>query len=93
MRSLIVDELRPGKEIYKDIDLIEYIREVGQTTYHPVGTCKMGIDKLSVVDPNLKVHGIENLRIVDLSVMPIQVSSNTNAAAIMIGEKAADIIL
>ena len=93
LRSLIVDELRPGKEIYKDIDLIEYIREVGQTTYHPVGTCKMGIDKLSVVDPNLKVHGIENLRIVDASVMPILVSSNTNAAAIMIGEKAADIIL
>ena len=92
LKSLIVEELRPGKEITKDIDLIKYIKEVGQTTYHPVGTCKMGKDKLSVVDPELKVHGIENLRVVDASVMPILVSSNTNAAAIMIGEKAADII-
>ena len=93
LKSLIVEELRPGNSVINDNDLIFYMREVGQTTYHPVGTCKMGIDELSVVDSKLRVHGIDCLRVVDASVMPILVSSNTNAAAIMIGEKAADLIL
>lgn len=93
LKSLILEELRPGNSVINDNDLIFYMREVGQTTYHPVGTCKMGMDELSVVDSKLRVHGIDFLRVVDASVMPILVSSNTNAAAIMIGEKAADLIL
>ena len=93
LKSLILQELRPGTNLIEDKDLINYIREVGQTTYHPVGTCKMGLDDSSVVDNKLRVHGIDRLSVVDASVMPILVSSNTNAAAIMIGEKAAHLIL
>jgi choline dehydrogenase len=92
-KQFVVSELRPGKNIMTDEELILYAREVGQTTYHGIGTCQMGNDSLSVVDNKLRVRGIDNLRIADASVMPLLVSSNTNAAVIMIGEKAADIIL
>jgi choline dehydrogenase len=75
-----------------DSALMEHILKSLETLYHPVGTCKMGLDAMAVVDNHLKVHGIRNLRVMDASIMPTIVSGNTNAAAIMIGEKGADLI-
>jgi choline dehydrogenase-like flavoprotein len=76
-----------------DEDIEKAIRESADTVYHPVGTCKMGGDDMSVVDNNLKVHKVKGLRVVDASIMPTLVGGNTNAPSIMIGEKASDIIL
>ena len=73
-------------------ELMDYIRSCGQTSWHPIGTCKMGTDSQAVVDPQLRVHGVAGLRVVDSSIMPTMPSSNTNAASIAIGEKAADMI-
>jgi choline dehydrogenase len=84
-------ELLPGNSL-SDAELRQYVRTHASTIWHPVGTCKMGRDALSVVDPQLRVHGIESLRVVDASMMPTVVSANPNAAIIMIGEKAADLI-
>ncbi|WP_169569626.1 GMC family oxidoreductase [Sneathiella limimaris] len=86
-----------GKALYpvdlsSDEALIEALRNRSDTVYHPVGTCKMGTDDMSVVDPELRVHGMENLRIVDASVMPTLIGGNTNAPTIMIAEKASDMI-
>jgi choline dehydrogenase len=78
---------------FDEESLEKHIKKSLETLYHPVGTCKMGQDKMAVVDEKLKVHGIERLRIADASIMPTIISGNTNAACIMIGEKAADIIL
>lgn len=86
-------ETRPGLAVTSDEDFLAYIKQSGQTSFHPVGTCKMGTDSMAVVDSNLKVHGIASLRVVDSSIMPTMPSSNTNAASIMVGEKAADLIL
>lgn len=80
-------------EAQSDSEIRHLIRERAETIYHPVGTCKMGSDAMAVVDVNLKVHGIEALRVVDASVMPTLVGGNTNAPTIMIAEKAADLIL
>lgn len=89
-----LDRISPAPEvkIEEDEALLAHIRETASTTYHPVGTCKMGSDAQAVVDDRLRVHGLSGLMVADASVMPLLVSGNTNAAAIMIGEKAADLI-
>lgn len=92
-RSVIVRETRPGAKVAKDDELKDYISETGQSSHHPIGTCRMGTDRDAVVDPQLRVHGIACLRVADASVMPFHTSSNTNVPSIMIGEKAADLIL
>jgi 4-pyridoxate dehydrogenase len=85
-------EIGPGAEAQSDADLDSYIRAAGATAHHPCGTCRMGTDKDAVVDPRLRVHGIEGLRVADASIMPDLVGGNINAAVIMIAEKAADMI-
>lgn len=93
LSRLIVDEIRPGKKALSDEALTQYLRATGATAYHPVGTCRIGTDAAqSVVDPQLRVHGIAGLRVADASVMPTIASTNTNAIAIVIGERAADFI-
>ena len=86
-------EIWPGDDIVDDADIDAAIREGAETIYHPVGTCKMGSDDMAVVDDQLRVHGIGNLRVVDASIMPTLIGGNTNAPTIMIAEKAADMIL
>ncbi len=86
-------ELAPGPEVESDEEMIQWLRATAMTTFHPVGTCKMGTDPQAVVDARLCVHGIEGLRVADASIMPIISSGNTNAPAIMIGERAAEFIL
>lgn len=86
------EELAPGADVTDEAGLREFIRSNATTVWHPVGTCKMGHDTLAVVDPQLRVHGIEGLRVADASIMPRIVSGNTNAACVMIGEKAADLV-
>jgi choline dehydrogenase len=76
-----------------DAGLLDYVRESAQTAWHMVGTCRMGVDETAVVDPQLRVRGIGNLRVVDSSICPTIPSSNTNAASLAIGEKGADLIL
>ena len=93
MEPLQITEASPGPNKVSDAELLDWTKEVGETTYHPVGTCKMGADKMAVVDHQLRVHGVDGLRVADASIMPTQVSGNTNAPSIMIGEKAADLIL
>jgi len=93
LKKQIVEEYVPGKQFRSDEELLQAARQYSQTIYHPTSSCKMGQDNLAVVDARLKVHGLENLRIADASIMPEIVSGNTNAPAIMIGEKAADMIL
>lgn len=86
-------ETSPGPGMTRESDLRAFARQTGVTLYHPVGTCKMGIDPMAVVDPALKVHGVEGLRVADASIMPNLTSGNTNAPTIMIGEKCADMVM
>ena len=83
----------PGIEARTDEQLNEYIKSNAETAYHPCGTLKMGIDRMAVVDENLKIYGLKNIRVVDASVMPEIPSANLNAPTLMIAEKASDIIL
>lgn len=86
-------EYAPGAAVRTDAEIDAYLRQNVETIYHPVGTCKMGADGMAVVDDRLRVHGVEGLRVADASIMPTLISGNTNAATIMIGEKASDFIL
>ncbi len=92
-RDAMVAERRPGPDVVSDDALLDYVRETGQTAWHTVGSCRMGVPGSSVVDSSLRVHGVERLRVVDASVLPTIPSSNTNAAAIVVGEKGADLVL
>ena len=87
------DELAPGESVQSDEEIDAFVRANGESAYHPSCTCKMGVDAMAVVDPETRVHGVENLRVVDSSIMPSITSGNLNAPTIMIAEKAADIIL
>ena len=93
MRDYTAEELEPGLALTSDADLLDYCRSRGSTIYHPVSTCMMGPDERAVVTPELKVRGADRLRVVDGSIMPRLVSANCNAAIVMIGEKASDMIL
>ena len=86
------EEYRPGSHITNDEELVQAASEHSQTIFHPVGTCKMGKGEEAVVDDKLLAHGLKNLRVVDASIMPTLIGGNTNAPAIMIAEKAADLI-
>jgi choline dehydrogenase len=85
-------ELLPGAEVQTDDELVDYARRNGSTVYHATCTCKMGSDNMAVVDDELRVHGLERLRVIDASVMPAVTSTNTNAPTFMIAEKGAAMI-
>lgn len=87
------EEMLPGAQVQSDQQLLAHLREYAATVFHPAGTCKMGSDEAAVVRPDLKVRGVVNLRVADAAIMPTLVSGNTNAACIMIGERAASFIL
>jgi choline dehydrogenase len=93
MRRYIAEERAPGEACQSDADLLAYARDTGTTVYHPTSTCRMGPDPNAVVDERLRVRGLERLRVIDASIMPTVASGNTNAAAVMIGEKGADMVL
>jgi choline dehydrogenase len=93
VRPYVAEEIKPGRGIVTDDELLEFARETGATIFHPSGTCRMGSDARAVVDPRLRVKGAQNLRVVDASIMPTLVSGNTNAGVVMIAEKASDMIL
>ncbi len=95
LASLIESEVRPGPQVQTDDELLSYIASVLATGYHPVGTCRMGRadDELAVCTPELRVRGVQNLRVIDASVMPNLISGNTNATAVVIGDKGADLVM
>ncbi len=93
LQGMIVRETRPGPGLTDDAGMLDYIRDTVQTSWHMVGTCKMGVGEDAVVDPQLRVRGIEGLRVVDSSICPTIPSSNTNAPSLAIGEKGADLML
>ena len=88
----VKEERLPGKEVNTDAEWLDYCRRTGETVYHPTSTCRMGTDARSVVDAQLRVRGVQGLRVIDASVMPAVVSGNTNAAVVAIAEKGADLV-
>jgi choline dehydrogenase-like flavoprotein len=92
LRAHVVGEHMPGPAVQTDDEWRDYVRASAIGIYHPAGTCKMGIGKDAVVDPQLKVHGMEGLYVADASIMPVIVSGNLNANCMMIGEKCADML-
>jgi choline dehydrogenase len=93
LKEVTGKEIAPGAHLQSDAELLEWVRNNAETTYHPVGTCKMGNDPRAVVDSELRVHGLQGLRVADASIMPTLTSGNTNAPTIMIGEKCAAMVL
>jgi len=93
LKPYLVSEYKPGADVQTDNEILEFARENGATIFHPAGTCKMGSDSMAVTDARLRVRGIAGLRVVDCSIMPTLVSGNTHAPAVMIAEKASDMIL
>jgi choline dehydrogenase len=93
MAPFQITEVAPGADRTTDDEILDWVKKAAETTYHPVGTCKMGADPMAVVDSQLRVHGIAGLRVADASIMPTLTSGNTNAPSIMIGEKAAEMVL
>ena len=88
-----MSDILPGVDLTTDDEILDWVKKAAETTYHPVGTCKMGSDPMAVVDDQLRVHGMQGLRVADASIMPTLTSGNTNAPSIMIGEKASRMIL
>lgn len=93
MKEVATEEIAPGVSIDADDELLDWVKHNAETTYHPIGTCKMGTDPMAVVDNQLRVRGMEGLRVADASIMPTLTSGNTNGPSIMIGEKAARMVL
>ena len=93
MAAFQVSEVAPGADRTTDGEILDWVKKAAETTYHPVGTCKMGSDPMAVVDTQLRARGITGLRVANASIMPTLTSGNTNAPSIMIGEKAADMML
>ena len=92
LRRFEPKELKPGGQVKSDAELLNSARDLGTTIFHPVGTCKMGRDSMSVVDDQLRVRGVQKLRVIDASIMPTITSGNTNAPTVMIAERGADFI-
>src|SRR4051812_41477989 len=92
LAQFVASEYLPGSAVQSDAELLDFARRRGGTVYHPTSTCKMGIDAMAVVDPELRVRGVTGLRVADASIMPTVISGNTNAATIMIGERCADLV-
>jgi choline dehydrogenase len=93
LKPYLIEEYKPGADVRTDDEILDFAREYGATIFHPTGTCKMGSDPMAVTDARLRVHGIGGLRVVDCSIMPTLVSGNTHSPAVMIAEKASDMIL
>ena len=93
LQEVSLGEFAPGPDVQTRDEIKHFMQQHGGTIHHPVGTCKMGEDAAAVVDPRLRVHGLAGLRVADASIMPTLTTGNTNAPAIMIGEKAAAMIL
>ena len=92
IKKYVVREAAPGDAVQSDADIEKYLRVSAFTGKHPSGTCKMGVDEMAVVDPQLRVRGVEGLRVVDASVMPVIPGGNTNAPTMMVAERASDLI-
>lgn len=93
MKDHIDSEMLPDPKATTDDELLEQARNIANTIYHPTSTCRMGSDDRAVLDPRLRVRGVDGLRVVDASIMPEIISGNTNAPTIMIAERAADLII
>jgi choline dehydrogenase len=92
IEKISVKETLPGEQVKTDNEILNFVRNNGATVYHAIGSCRMGIDRYAVVNPSLKILGLENIRVADASIMPTMPSGNTNAATLMIAEKASDLI-